>query len=70
MEDKWRIVFCSLVVPAIFMPMLFGGWFVSLLLYLWTGILIWGGCEFRYPKIILAWLPALWIERVRNWSSK
>lgn len=70
MEDTWRIPFTLLMIPLILSPLLSGSWLGVIAMYLWSGFLVYAAFEFRSPKLILFWLPAIWIEKVREWVTK
>lgn len=69
MEDKWRIFFTIPIIILLLVGFLVFGILGLIGFYLWTGFLIYMGCEFNYPKLILFWLPALWIESVREYVT-
>ena len=64
MTDKWRIFFTIPMLIGFYFMYLFFGFIGVILGYLWVGFLIDLVCEFNYPKVIILWLPALWIKRV------
>ena len=70
MEDFWRVPFTVLMCLVLLGATLTNGFLFGAFMYLWSGLLIYGITGFRAPKLVLSWLPALWIPSVLEWSVR
>jgi hypothetical protein len=83
MEDKWRIYFTALILGTIVTFYIFIGIFnVVFALMFFSGYYIFVGfltclicCDLIpnigvFFKLLIAWLPALWIDKIRDWVTK
>jgi len=70
--EPWKLVFCSLIFLvqiALAFILYFGphvDWWIILLscfiIYIYTGFLIYIVTSFNHMRLILLWLPLLWLE--------
>ena len=82
MEDKWRIPFTVLILSPVITCYIFIGIFNILftlalfsVFYIFAGFITCLVCCDLIPnigvffKLLIAWLPALWLEKVRDWVT-
>lgn len=66
-------IFCYMVLDSMYRRTVEGNIVYALFSYLFVGFALWSCISLHFhkfvsPRIIIAWMPAVWSDRVDKWS--